>query len=365
MIEAEENGMGAAILGGTFSILHVGHEALLRAAAQVVRAPSAARSSARRAGVPSLLIGLTSDEWMSARKLCPPVPYARREKNLRRLLSRLGLLSRSCIFELNDEFGPAIFDCGADTLAVSCETEKTAEKINQKRRASGLSPLRVVVVPLVLAQDGFPVSSSRITAGLTNAKGRRLLPLRVAVGSSNPSKLKGVQAALRRAFPGVRLVVRGLPVSSGVHEQPVGFEKTWQGASNRARAASRRWPSADYSIGLESGLIPMGGRHYDIQFCAMFSPSDGRMTSGCSMGFPLPPKVEKMVLGAKRRGPGLPASFLHPMCSLGDAIDSLSGEKNIGRKKGALHFLSRGLMERKEMTEQAVLCAFVERRSPV
>ncbi|MCL6088969.1 MAG: inosine/xanthosine triphosphatase, partial [Candidatus Marsarchaeota archaeon] len=97
-----------------------------------------------------------------------------------------------------------------------------------------------------------------------------------------------------------------------------------------------------------------------LQLCAMLD-SSGQATSGCSMGFPLPKKVQEMVVGKKRKS-GRP---VRPLLSLGDAVDSLSGRKNIGRKKGALYFLSRGLMERSQMTEQAVLCALVERRSPV
>lgn len=187
-------------------------------------------------------------------------------------------------------------------------------------------------------------------------------PLRIAIGSDNPSKLKGARKALHLAFPHARLQIRGLRAASGVHEQPVGFERTWKGALNRAGAAAKKWPRADYAIGLESGLIPLGGRYFDMQLCALLDDA-GRATSGCSMGFPLPKKVEQMVVGKKRkagrRGP------VRPLRSLGDAVDFLSGQKNIGRRKGALYFLSRGLLERSQMTEQAVLCALVERRSPV
>ncbi|VVB56995.1 Phosphopantetheine adenylyltransferase [uncultured archaeon] len=338
--------MSRVILGGTFSILHAGHEALLRAAM----------------GSKSILIGLTGDEWMKKHKLHPLVPYSTREKNLARLLARLGLRPRSCIVEINDAFGPAVLDCGADTLVVSRETEKTAGQINLIRRRKGLPALHVISVPLVLAEDGFPISSSRISSGLINSKGRRLAPLRVAVGSNNPSKLKGARSALRRAFPGLRLHLRGFAVSSGVHEQPVGFGKTSQGALNRAKSAARKWPQADYAIGLESGLIPFDGRFFDMQLCVLLSPADGRASTGCSMGFALPQKVQENVFGGSGTGARHSA---RPLLSLGDAVDSLSGQKNIGRRKGALYFLSRGLMERKEMTVQAVLCAMVERRSPV
>lgn len=331
--------MTYAILGGTFNILHSGHEALLRAAAHSKH----------------ILIGLSSDALAKRLKIYPISPYAVRCKRLHLLLKKLGMASRSSIFELEDAFGPAIFDCGADTLVVSKETAKAGANINRIRKRKGLHPLRLIVVPLVMAQDCLPISSRRIAQGIINPQGRRLKPLRVAVGSANPSKLRGVRNALKQAFPNVRLSVRGFSVDSRVHEQPVGFSRTWQGAINRAKGAGKKWHSADYCIGLENGLLPMGGRHYDTQLCAMLDIATGRITSGCSMGFPLPEKVEKLVVGPGRK----------VRSSLGDAVDSLSGQKNIGRKKGALYFLSRGLMERSQMTEQAVLCALVERRSPV
>ena len=240
-------------------------------------------------------------------------------------------------------------------LVVSEETKGAAGEINDTRARRGLPPLSVCVVPLVMAQDGILISSRRISQGLIDRNGRRLQPLRIAIGSSNPSKLRGAKKALQKTFPRLRLVVRGFDVDSGVHEQPLGFGITWMGALNRAKAAAKRWPKADYSIGLESGLLPLGERHFDVQLCALLAGAERRPTCGMSMGFSLPKKVEKMVVGPKGE----------IRSSLGDAIDSLSGQRHIGRKKGALFYLSQGLLERSEMTEQAVLCAWVERRSPV
>ena len=166
---------------------------------------------------------------------------------------------------------------------------------------------------------------------------------------------------MRRAFPNMRLELRGFRVKSGVGEQPLGHSTIELGAHNRAKAACNVWPACDYSIGLESGLLPFGGRYFDLQFACI---SDGSAdTFGCSMGFPLPKNIAgKMIKTNKTKNK---FSRFRVTCSLGSVIDKLSGEKNVGRGKGAISFLSRGLLERKEMTEQAVLCALVERRSPV
>ncbi|GAX90221.1 DUF84 family protein [Effusibacillus lacus] len=59
--------------------------------------------------------------------------------------------------------------------------------------------------------------------------------LRVAVGSSNPAKVKAVQAAFEALGHQVHVV--GFDVESGVSAQPFSDEETVEGALNRAKAA--------------------------------------------------------------------------------------------------------------------------------
>ena len=377
--------MSSVILGGTFSHLHAGHRRLLAAAKpySVIHIGVTTNALAARLGHHD----------------CPPARV--RLAGLKAELRRLHLLSRCRILPITGRFGPAATMPHLDAIIVSPETEPAARQINQIRarrdrlRLPGsprLHPLKIVVVPYALAADGLPISSSRIAAGDIDAEGRRRRPLRVAVGSDNPVKISGVKSAFAKAFPRMKLSVRGCKVSSGVHEQPVGFALTWKGAQNRALAACKLAKKAahirvagshhppllpDYCAGLESGLIPFGSRHFDIQFCAL---SAGGITSaGCSMGFPIPQKVEDLVFGHARPFghadsaalgvPGLRAirSLLprHPSSSMGEVISALSKIHSIGRKGGAIAYLSGGLLHRRQMVEQAVLCAFVERRSPL
>lgn len=341
--------MSSVILGGTFSILHAGHRALLMAAKPYSK----------------IYVGLTTDHWARLHRVRPVVPVAIRRAALRHALAQLGLAERTTIFPLSDRFGPAVSDPRLSAIIVSSETKEAAEEINRIRRskrasrsARHLRPLRIITIPMQLAQDGLPFSATRIQSCVIGADGRRLQPMRVAVGSDNPSKIDGVRQAFVRAFPHMRLEVRGFKVRSGVGEQPVGYARTSLGAQNRAKAARHAWSSCDYAVGLESGLIPFESRFFDIQFGCI---DDGKtVSSGCSMGFPLPPKIQEKMI--KRKSKSSPVRVIG---SLGSVVDKLAGQKHVGRQKGAIHFLSRGLMERKEMTEQAVLCALVERRSPV
>src|SRR5437867_2231585 len=134
------------VLGGTFDILHKGHEALLRAAFE---------------GRPEqVLIGLTTDRF--ARESRTRVnPYAVRERNLKRFLTaRKWRPAR--IEPIDDAYGPADDLPDLDVIVVSAERYPVAVALNEVRATKGLHPLEIRAVPMVLAQDGLPIASHRI-----------------------------------------------------------------------------------------------------------------------------------------------------------------------------------------------------------
>jgi len=138
--------------------LHRGHRELLREAFAVGR---------------KVMIGITSDDF--ARSLHKPHKldlYIRRKKDLERLLSTWGVLSRARIVPLHDRYGPTVMVSGIDALVVSRRTVKTAYEINAKRKANGLKPLTINPIDLVLAEDKRPISSTRIRRGKIDREGR-------------------------------------------------------------------------------------------------------------------------------------------------------------------------------------------------
>jgi len=147
-------------MGGTFDVLHRGHRKLLRQAFNVGR---------------KVMIGVTTDEF--ARTLHKPHKfdeYSKRTKDLERLLSRWGVLSRATIVPLYDKFGPSIRDPHIDAIVVSRRTMGTANEINARRKANGLKPIAVDPIDLILADDRRPISSTRIRRGRINREGRLL-----------------------------------------------------------------------------------------------------------------------------------------------------------------------------------------------
>lgn len=322
--------MTRVCMGGTFDVLHRGHRALLDAAFA--------------AGDELVAIGLTTDAFANAHRERRVAPYARREAALRAFLDARGYSPRAEIRPIETSMGFAL-ERAFDAIALTPETAASGERINAERERMGLPPLRVVVSPYLLADDGRPIKATRIVAGEVDADGRLLREARVAVGSLNPVKVEAVRRVFGRVFP--RVDVRGFDVPSQVGEQPFG-EDTWRGATERAQRALAAWPEADFGVGVEAGLLPGPQGLFDVQACVLVD-AGGRRTLGHGPGFQYPASVERELLEGR---------------SVGDVLSRLAEVPDIGRKMGAVGWLSRGLQDRTGLTEPAILMALLPRLRP-
>lgn len=165
----------------------------------------------------------------------------------------------------------------------------------------------------------------------------------VIVGSQNPVKVKATKNVLKKIYENVE--VKGIDVDSKVPDQPFGKKQTIQGAINRAKNAYS--DEFDLSVGIESGLMETPSSitgYIDLQWCAIFDGN--KITLGVSAGFEYPPEVIEEVLNGKE---------------VGDVMDKVTGVDNLGQKTGAVSYLSKGLLDRTENTEQCVLTAMIPR----
>ena len=145
-------------MGGTFDILHLGHKALLQRALEVGDL---------------VLIGLTTDARASKDRNKTPINlYNIRLANLQNLLKTMKSLDKFQIVPLENDWGPSVIDNDFEAIIVSDETKSTAQKINKIRSANGKIELEIVVVPMIRAQDGNRVSSSRIRNKEINSEGK-------------------------------------------------------------------------------------------------------------------------------------------------------------------------------------------------
>ena len=149
--------MARVAVGGTFDPLHDGHKALLMKACELSRDGE-------------LLVGLTSDEmaWSKGHEIAG---YGSRYDAVMRFIKSLGI--EPVIVRLDDPFGITIIE-EFEYLVVSPETLPVGQKINSIRREKGLQELKIVLVDYVLAEDGLPISSTRISKGEIDGHGKLL-----------------------------------------------------------------------------------------------------------------------------------------------------------------------------------------------
>ncbi|OKY78523.1 MAG: Phosphopantetheine adenylyltransferase CAB4 [Candidatus Methanohalarchaeum thermophilum] len=132
-------------VGGTFSPIHDGHIRLLK--------------TALSKGT-HIVIGLTSDKMASDKK-GKIENFEKRKNKLKSKLEEIKTNTKWDIVKINSPIGVTL-DERFDAIVVTPETIHNAEKINKKRKENGLEELKIIKVDLVLAEDGKPISSTRI-----------------------------------------------------------------------------------------------------------------------------------------------------------------------------------------------------------
>jgi len=133
------------VIGGTFNVLHKGHEALLTTAFMLAK---------------SVYIGLSSDEFANRFRAAQTRKYEDRKKKLIEFVEKFDKGYE--ILAINDSYGIATTEPEIDCIVVSEETLLRAEEINAIRFKKGLNKLTIVVVPIMLAGNGKPISGERI-----------------------------------------------------------------------------------------------------------------------------------------------------------------------------------------------------------
>jgi pantetheine-phosphate adenylyltransferase len=134
-------------MGGTFDIIHSGHMALLNKAFSIST---------------KVIIGVTSDQLAVKKGKNPENDYSKRMSLLKSTIEENFPDSVYEISKLENEFGPAVLEESVKALIVSEETSDKGTLLNKLRAERNLPPVKIVVVPIVLAKDGKAISTTRI-----------------------------------------------------------------------------------------------------------------------------------------------------------------------------------------------------------
>ena len=89
-------------------------------------------------------------------------------------MEHLGVINRVQIIPLDDPYGIVITDSEVDALVVSYETAGRGEEINGIRRQRKFEPVNLIVIDAILADDGLPISTTRIRRGEVDREGHLL-----------------------------------------------------------------------------------------------------------------------------------------------------------------------------------------------
>ncbi len=312
------------VLGGTFSRLHKGHKLMLQYAFNTGN---------------KVIVGLTTDEFLKHNKSYKGYSYASRKRTLERFMSTLGTDFE--VLPLDTRAGNTETSPEYVAIVVSKETKKSAEAINRKRIANGLNKLEIITVPVILAEDLFPISSTRIISGEITTHGKRVRPVRVGISTSNDLKKSSLETYLSTIMKNFSVEVNSdYELDSN---QPFGAD-TYRMAVKRAISALS---DRDYGIGIESGIFreSITGKHLDIHVCAVVDRYS-RITLGTSSGFEIPSDIISLLKQGEEES---------------SAFESLYGTEAIGKHEGVIGAFTEGKLKRTNLINESIRNAFVPR----
>ena len=160
----------------------------------------------------------------------------------------------------------------------------------------------------------------------------------VTIASLNPAKINAVKSAFEAAFPQQEFDFKGVSVASGVADQPMSNQETYQGAINRVHNAAQAIPNSDFYVGLEAGIED------NVTFAWMVIESNGQRGESRSASLMLPPQVIEKLVHANE---------------LGDVMDEVFGTDNIKQKGGAIGLLTHNQLTRSSVYHQALILALI------
>lgn len=174
--------------------------------------------------------------------------------------------------------------------------------------------------------------------------------MKINVGSTNETKVKAVADVIKN-YPTLKdAQVTGLEINTETFGHPKGFDEINKGAMDRALAAFK---DCDYSFGIESGLIPVPKTktgYMEVAVCAIYDGKNYHL--GLSPAFEWPKAVAEGIVNK-----GLDGSQAFKAAGF-------TNQEKIGATQGAIHFLSKGKLNRTEYNKWAVMMALVHLENP-
>ncbi len=310
------------LVGGTFNCLHKGHEKLLKAAYETDD---------------HVIIGLTSDKYVNSNKNIKR-SYQKRKYSVENFMKKF--TDNFEIHPLDNSYGNTL-DVDDAKLVVSPETYSNALRINSERLRLNKKPLRIIKIPFVLAEDLFPISSTRVMNKEITKSGKRKTKIKISISTDNDLKINALNNFLKNYMKNYE-ITKNLDYKT-CSEQPFGND-TIKYATQRALYGLR---DNDYSIGVESGIFynKINNVYYDFHYCAVIDKYS-KITTGVSSGFEIPDNV---------------IDFIKSGGYTNEYVEKMYNVKNIGKKNGIIGLISDNKLKRYDLIYESIRNAFLIR----
>ena len=165
---------------------------------------------------------------------------------------------------------------------------------------------------------------------------------RIFIASENPVKIACTERAFRIVFPDIDFRCYGINAKSGVNDQPMTDNETYTGAWNRAENLKKAHPEGDFWVGIEGGIEELHDTMH--AFAWMVIINHHKSAEARTATFPLPEKIRSLV---------------HQGIELGHADDLVFRRSNSKQKDGAVGILTRGIIDRANYYEHALILALI------
>src|SRR3989344_8362434 len=170
--------------------------------------------------------------------------------------------------------------------------------------------------------------------------------MKIAVGTTNAAKVTAVREILAD-YPHLKdAEIVSVKTKSGVADQPLSLKATIEGALNRAKST---YNDCEYSIGIESGLMEVPftkGGYMDVCAAVVYDGQEAHIGLSPAWEFPDPRGTKLMIEAGK---------------NMSEAINEVGLTQNphIGAAEGAIGVMTKGRVDRKEYTKQALRMALI------
>jgi len=170
--------------------------------------------------------------------------------------------------------------------------------------------------------------------------------MKIAIGSTNPTKVEAARRATAKVWPEGEVVAVAVP--SGVGEQPLSDDETIRGAVNRARNALAAVDGAQIGMGVEGGVHDTPHGMFVGGWAAVVD-RDGCLGIGGGGRVLLPETIARRIRAGEELGP---------------VMDDFSGRRNVKHSEGAIGIFTAGLVERTGALEIALTYALARFITP-